>query len=194
MNGMTRWILTLAIIFLLFPGVRGSSAGQMSIDGTAFATQIEAGGEVLHIKGVALLRYLIFIKAYTGAFYLPQGVDGSRALDEIPRYLVLEYRVAISAQDFADATYQKIKESVSSEEFQRIEPQINAINRLYLDVDPGDRYALTYIPGRGTQLSLNGTPLGTVEGPEFSRALFSIWIGDNPIDGYFRDRLLGKIR
>jgi hypothetical protein len=52
---------------------------------------------------------------------------------------------------------------------------------------------LTYIPGKGTTLSYNTIPLGTIEGIEFSKALFSIWIGENPIDEGFRDRLLGKI-
>ena len=162
------------------------------VDGTAFSNTVTVKGIRLHLQGAALLRYLYFIEAYTGALYLPETADGSRALENIPRHLVLEYRVAISADDFAKATEKKIRDSVSDAVFQELLPKIAALNRLYQDVVPKDRYALTYIPGTGTMLSLNGTLLGTIEGAEFSQAVFSIWIGENPIDKGFRDRLLGK--
>ena len=162
------------------------------VDGTAFSNTVTINQTRLHLQGAALLRYLYFIEAYTGALYLPETADGSRALDDIPRHLVLEYRVAISAGDFAEATEKKIKDSVSDAVFQDLRPKIETLNRLYKDVVPKDRYALTYIPGEGTILALNGTPLGTIEGAAFSRAVFSIWIGDNPIDKGFRDKLLGK--
>ena len=59
-------------------------------------------------------------------------------------------------------------------------------------MNPGDRYSLTYIPGKGTTLSLNGVPKGTVDGADFAAALFSIWLGPNPIDSNFKQALLGK--
>ncbi|MDA8138151.1 MAG: chalcone isomerase family protein [Desulfobacteraceae bacterium] len=64
-------------------------------------------------------------------------------------------------------------------------------NSLYRDVKPGDRYALTYILGKGTQLSLNGTPLGLIPGAEFASALFAMWLGHNPMNEAFKEQLLG---
>jgi hypothetical protein len=164
------------------------------VEGTAFSDTVTVNQTRLELQGAALLRYMYFIEAYTGALYLPGTADGSRALEDLPKHLVLEYRVAISAKDFARATEKKIRESVSDAEFQRLLPKITALNRLYRDVVPKDRYALTYMPGSGTLLTYNTTPLGTIEGPEFARAVFSIWIGANPIDKGFRDKLLGKQR
>jgi len=169
-------------------------AAVTTVDGTAFSNSVTVNQTRLDLQGAALLRYMYFIEAYTGALYLPADADGSRALEDIPKHLVLEYRVAISAEDFAKATEKKIRESVSDEEFQQLLPKITALNRLYRDVAPKDRYALTYMPGSGTLLTYNTTPLGTIEGAEFARAVFSIWIGANPIDKGFRDKLLGKRR
>jgi len=186
-------ILLAAVCAYLFFSVSGTvHAAVTRVDGTAFSNTVTVNQTHLHLKGAALLRYMFFIEAYTGAFYLPETVDGSRALEDIPKQLVLEYRVAISADDFARATEKKIRDSVSDEEFQRLLPKITALNRLYRDVVPNDRYALTYIPESGTVLTYNSTPLGTIEGHEFARAVFSIWIGANPIDKGFRDKLLGK--
>jgi hypothetical protein len=186
-------ILLAAACAYLFFSVSGTvHAAVTRVDGTAFSNTVTVNQTHLHLKGVALLRYMFFIDAYTGAFYLPETVDGSRALEDIPKQLVLEYRVAISADDFARATEKKIRDSVSDDEFQRLLPKITALNRLYRDVVPNDRYALTYIPESGTVLTYNSRPLGTIEGHEFARAVFSIWIGANPIDKGFRDKLLGK--
>ena len=68
---------------------------------------------------------------------------------------------------------------------------IDQLAALYRDVEPGDRYALTFAPGRGTQLLLNGAPLGSIDGDDFAAAVFAIWLGADPIDRGFRDRLLG---
>ena len=69
--------------------------------------------------------------------------------------------------------------------------QIDYHNSLYEDVQPGDRYSLTYIPGRGTELALNGEPKGIIEGAEFAQAVFSIWLGPKPIDNTFKKQILG---
>jgi hypothetical protein len=58
-------------------------------------------------------------------------------------------------------------------------------------VEPGDRYALTYIPGMGTELSLNGEAKGTIQGADFAAAIFSIWLGTKPIDKGLKRQLLG---
>jgi len=72
-----------------------------------------------------------------------------------------------------------------------LKPKIDEFNALYRDMAPGDRYALTYLPGRATTLSWNGKPLGTVAGPDFAAALFGIWPGDHPLDGGLKNLLLG---
>ncbi|MEJ2519407.1 MAG: chalcone isomerase family protein [Desulfuromonadales bacterium] len=55
----------------------------------------------------------------------------------------------------------------------------------------GDRYRLIYRPGTGTELRLNDRRLGTIPGDDFAVAYFSLWLGEQPIDKRFRDRLLG---
>jgi hypothetical protein len=49
---------------------------------------------------------------------------------------------------------------------------------------------LTYIPGKGTELALNGESKGVVEGDDFAAALFSIWLGSKPISESLKKELL----
>ena len=168
-----------------------ASMGAVAVDGTVFERRLTVNKTPLVLKGAALLRYLVFIKAYTGALYLPHGVPGTSALSDVAKHLVLEYRVSIGSQDFADATSRVIKRSVDELTFTTLAPRIKRLNTLYQDVIPGDRYSLTYVPGYGTDLALNGKVLGRIPGPDFASALFAVWLGGNPIDGGFRDTLLG---
>lgn len=48
----------------------------------------------------------------------------------------------------------------------RLKKRMDQINAVYRDVKRGDRYSLTYQPGRGTELAFNGTPLVTLEGAD----------------------------
>lgn len=162
------------------------------IEGVNFADSVLINGENATLRGTALLRYMIVIKAYVGAFYLKENVPPKNALSDVKRRLVLHYFHAIPAQDFAEATTEMIRENVTVDRFRALQAEIAQLNALYKDVKPGDEYRATYIPGIGTELALNGTVLGVVPGAEYSAAFFSIWIGKNPIDKGFRNNLLGK--
>jgi hypothetical protein len=162
------------------------------IEGVDFKDSVIINGQKATLRGTGLLRYMIVIKAYVGAFYLREGIKAKDALGDAERQLVLHYFHAIPAEDFADATTEMIKKNVTIARFNALQPQIAQLNALYKDVKPGDEYIATYVPGVGTELALNGESLGVVAGAEYSAAFFSIWIGKNPIDKGFRDRLLGR--
>jgi hypothetical protein len=145
----------------------------------------------LELKGVGLLRYLGFFKAYAGAFYLEEGIGIEQALADRAKRLEVEYLRAFEGEDIARATMAMIEKNADNQTIERIRQQIEYHNSLYVDVQPGDRYALTYVPGIGTELSLNGEPRGVIDGAEFASVLFSVWIGQNPIDKGFKRQILG---
>ncbi|MGD9306309.1 MAG: chalcone isomerase family protein, partial [Desulfobacterales bacterium] len=112
------------------------------------------------------------------------------ALSSVPKRLEVEYFHAIKGEDFGPATRKMIAKNVDDQTYRRLQPKIDLHTKMYEDVKPGDRYSLTYIPGRGTELALNGESKGTVEGSEFAAALFSIWLGKRPIDESFKKQIL----
>jgi Chalcone isomerase-like len=164
----------------------------LEIEGVRFPAEIRAHGVSLTLNNAALLRYRIFIKAYVAALYLGEEMQPADVLSDVPKRLEIEYFWAISAPDFGVATNRGIAANVDAATLAGLRPRIDRMNALYRDVKPGDRYALTYLPGLGTELSLNGKPLGTIEGSDFASALFSIWLGKNALDGSLRDRLLAR--
>jgi hypothetical protein len=182
-----RSILILGLTLLALPG----TSSPATVEGVSFAPQIKAGETSLELRGAGLLRYMVFIKAYVAAFYLPGGTPSAEALTDVPKHLEIEYFHAIAAADFAKATRSGIARNVSMTGYERLKPAVEELNGLYRDVKPGDRYSLTYRPGQGTTLALNGTALGTVAGADFASGLFAIWVGPAPLDEGFKGILLG---
>lgn len=176
-----------AIIAMLFIPPQIESA---EIEGIYFGDQYKIGDTVLKIKGAGVLRAMVFAKVYAGALYLPENCPSKMALSDVPKRLEVEYFRSIAGDDFGPAINKKISENVDPQTYERLRPRIEYHNSLYQDVQPGDRYALTYIPGKGTELALNGEPKGIIEGADFAAALFSIWLGPRPISSSLKKELL----
>jgi len=173
------------IIFLFYLHAYAAEA-----EGIKFSDHYVAEGKNLRLTGIGLLRYWGF-KAYTGALYLEEGAPVDEVLSDKAKRIELEYLRAIKGKDFGPATNKSIAKNVDETTYERLRPRIDYHNSLYEDVQPGDRYSLTYIPGRGTELALNGEPKGTIEGADFAEAVFSIWLGPKPINDSFKKQILG---
>ena len=181
----TLWFLCLVVL------MQPLSAGAAEIADIKFEKQYRAPETGLELKGVGLLRYLGMFKVYAGAFYLEEGASINEALADRAKRLEVEYLRSFKGEEFGPATVEMMEKNVDKATIEKLRQQIDYHNSLYEDVGPGDRYALTYIPGRGTELALNGEPKGVVEGADFATALFSIWIGQEPIDESFKRQIMG---
>ena len=179
------------ILLIVFFGMFALPINAAEVEGTYYSDSYFADNTKLRLTGTGLLRYWGF-KAYTGAFYLEDGSTIEKALSDRANRIELEYFRSIKGKDFGPATNKSIAKNVDSKTFYRLRPQIEYHNSLYEDVQPGDRYSLTYVPGRGTELALNGEPKGLIEGADFAAAVFSIWLGPKPINDSFKKQILGR--
>jgi Chalcone isomerase-like len=179
-------IWMMGVLLLLIP----STGPAAVIKNVHFADTVMVDQTELKVRGVAVLKWGLLFNVYAGAFYLPGGNSGRAWKSDIPKRLELAYFREIKATDFADSSDQLLRRNLSTAEYQALEERLKKFWTLFRDVQPGDRYRLTYSPGLGTELRLNDEPLGVVPGADFSVAYFGIWLGENPISEKFRDRLL----
>jgi hypothetical protein len=188
MRSHVRWRIALfmSALVLLTSGAQGAE-----IEGVVFKDSVRADGTRLSIRGTGLFRYLGFIKAYVGALYMEDGTSSDAVLSDTAKRLEIEYFHAINGEDFGSATNKVIARNVDPDTLARLKPRIEKQNALYEDVQPGDRYALTYVPGKGTELALNGKPKGVIDGADFAAAVFAMWLGQEPMNKSFRQQLLG---
>lgn len=176
-------------LVLAFP-VEARIGRDIEIKGVRFDGAARVASEQVPLRGATLCRYWGF-KVYTAAFYTtPEARSLNEILGPAPKRLVLYYNRNIDRDDIIEASEHALKEN----------PQVNLpalrqrLNRMYSwyeNVREGDRFQLDYVPGQGSSLYFNGRLKGTIEGEDFARAFFGIWLSDHSLDEDYRDRLLG---
>jgi hypothetical protein len=163
------------------------------IEDVPFPGRVRAGDRTLPLFGLGLLRYRVLFRGYVGGLYLPDGVPASRTLDDVPKALELYYFWDIEGSLFGDAANEMLARRHPPERVAALRERLDRLHGLYRDVEAGDRYRLTYVPGEGTTLTHNGTALGTIPGADFAADYFGIWLGADPINEAFRDQMFGGL-
>lgn len=186
--------LSKLLVVLLTPTLllSGTSAFGVEIQGVYFKDSVAVDGTTLQIRGAGLFRFMRVIKAYVGALYMLEGIPSENVLTDTPKRLEIEYFHAIKAEDFGSASNKILAQNVGAEEFERLKSRLEQQNALYKDVQPGDRYSISYVPGKGTELALNGKSLGVIQGADFASALYAMWLGKKPMNKSFKRQLLGS--
>ncbi len=147
----------------------------------------------LALRGAYHYKYMRVLSLFKAALYDQVENREKSILDAVPKCLVLRYERNISASDFRDVTIKGVNANLNGAQIARIKPALDAYNKLYVDIHPGDSYALAYAPSTGVELFFNGTLLGHVNDESFIPALFAIWLGpEKNMSNKLRDHLLGK--
>ena len=187
------WMLLFFFTVSLFAGFTGTATASVERGDGPFEPRFAVADWNLELTGTGIIRYLGLFKVSEVALYIPAEVPADQVLKtDTPRRLEARYFRDLKKDDFVKSTRVWIRKNVSEGEYKTLEPKIEQLNALYEDVKEGDRYGLTYVPGKGTTLDLNGREIGTVPGGDFAQALFSIWLGNEPVEDGLPGELLER--
>jgi hypothetical protein len=160
-------------------GVRGSS--------TQFTTtmdwKVNDKPVRLILTGVAL-RQKLFVNVYAIASYLQEGVTVKTAEElaaaDTARQLHLVMERTVGGTDMADAFRTAIRQNYPEPAFN---DEVNLlIEKLRGDTAyKGDHIYLTHLPGVGLQVKVAGRADFVIRNPEFSHAVWDIYLGHNNI-------------
>jgi hypothetical protein len=160
-----------------------------------FPSVYEENGIQLPLRA-SVLKRVLFVRAIAAGIYFAEG-DGTSNddfLKDVPKRIEAVFFMHISHKDFAGYARGKIWDNVSRKEFAKLEDRLKTMADYLVEIKPGDKYNLTYIPGSGTRFEYNGKLMGTIEGEDFARAIFSVWVGRSPMDKILRHQILDKFR
>lgn len=188
---MNRVVVSWGAAALLALLVSLPAHASIEVAGVLFAPRVEVAERSLELRSAGLLRYRTVFKGYAAALYVEAGVAPDAVLGDVAKRLELEYFWPIEGHRFGPAAEAILARTLDPAALERLRPGLDLLHRAYEDVEPGDRYALTYVPGRGTELALNGRPKVLVPGAELAAAYFGIWLGPDPLDAALREQLLG---
>mgnify|MGYP002347077400 CR=1 FL=1 len=156
-----------------------------------FPATLEEDGLRLTRAGTAVVRFAGILPLFDAVLYLADPADAGRVLDDVPKRLVIRYRRAIPPAALNHAAERALRATTRAGELDPVRDRLDRIAAWYRAVEPGDVYALTYVPGAGTRLELNGRAVGTVDGADFARIYFGVWLHPRAPHGGLREDLLG---
>jgi hypothetical protein len=79
-------------------------------------------------------------------------------------------------------------ESNSPTQAAALAPKLKLVEESFpVEFKEGQVFTVSYVPGQGSTLGVEGTKGLTVEGKDFADALFRVWLGPKPTDGGLED-------
>ncbi len=182
------WFGSLAFLFLNAPAIA------KEIGGVNLPDQFKAGEETLILNGCGLRKKFV-VKVYAGGLYLRKTAEDSRKIVEADEPMAIRMHFiydGVSAKDLISAWNEGFQNAMGGD-IAPIREKVERFNSMFKgDAKKNDLYDVVYLPGKGVSVYLNSTLAGTVEGLEFKKAVFSIWLGEPPADSGLKKGMLGK--
>jgi hypothetical protein len=167
-------------------------AGAGTLAGVTLPDKADAGGQSLVLNGLGL-RSKFFIKVYVGGLYLPQKEKSAAKIlsGDTPRRMVMHFLYSVNKDQMCDAWKEGLEQNTP-----KAAPEVKkdfATLCSWMEAIPkGHELVLTYVPGTGTQVEVNGKVKGTLAGKPTSDAILGTWIGPDPGPGAdFKKAVLG---
>jgi hypothetical protein len=167
-------------------------AGAGTLAGVTLPDKAEVGGQSLALNGMGL-RSKFFIKVYVGGLYLAQKEKAPAKIvaADAPRRMVMHFLYDVTKEQMCEAWNEGLSENTPNASAE-VKKNFTTLCGWMEPIKKGNRIVLTYVPGEGTQVEVNGKAKGTVEGKATADAILNTWIGPKPgPGGDFKKAVLG---
>ena len=180
--------------------LRGSLAPQgavVKVAGIDYPPQVAVASQPLQLNGAGL-RYKFVVKVYTAGLYLPTQADTPEQVmaETGPKRLHVVMLRDIDGNELGKLFTRGMQDNVPRAMFAQSITGTLRMAEIFArrkNLKAGQSFSVDWLPGVGTQISVNGEPEGApIKEPEFFNALLSIWLGPNPAYEPLKDALLGK--
>jgi hypothetical protein len=162
------------------------------VSGVQFPETLQAEGKDLKLNGAGLRKKLVF-NVYAAGLYVENPSQSAQQIiesDQVKRVRLSMLR-DLDKKTITEAIVDGFKKN-SKDKLPALQQRLDTFTAAIPDVKKGEELLLTYVPGKGTTIESKGGQKISVEGKDFSDALFSVWLGKSPVDGSLRDGMLGK--
>ena len=189
---MRKLLLGALLISSVLLGPATAPAAAATLAGVTLPDKAEAGGQALVLDGLAL-RTKFFIKVYVGGLYLPAKERSPAKVmgADAPRRMSFHFLYSVSAKQMCDAWDEGLADNSPSAPGE-VKAAFKTLCSYMEAIPKGNEMVLTYLPGQGTQVEVNGKTKGTLPGKPTADAVLATWIGPHPGPGEdFKKGVLG---
>jgi hypothetical protein len=188
---MKKWALFLMIAA---PMIFAAPVHAKELSGVNFPDQRTVAGQPLVLNGLGLRQATAFkVSVYVAALYVAAPTSDADSIlnSNSPKEISLRFVRGVGAGDLNHAWDEGFAKNAANE-VPALRERIEKLKALMTDMKNGDELTFTSRPGEGVEVTINGAVRGLIEGDDFSKAMFSLWLGSNPPNAGLKTGLLGR--
>lgn len=184
-----------AVIMMLMLLGAGNASAQTKIGGIVMPNVMKVSEVYLKMNGGGI-REKYWINLYVGVLYVTTKTSDANSIINADEAMAIKMRI-VSGMLSNDKLEEAVREGMEKSTKGNMDPVKDRMESLIAkgfaeDVVEGDVFDLIYVPGEGTSLHKNSKSLVTVKGLDFKKALFGVWLCDDPADESLKKKMLGK--
>jgi hypothetical protein len=148
-------------------------------------------GSGIRVKKIGFVK----VKPYVAALFLKEKNADADAVVNADAPMAIRLYITsklISSDKMTKSTRAGFEKSTKGNTAP-IQKEIDAMMDVFKDkINIDDVYDMVYVPGTGTCIYKQGEKKTTIEGLEFKKALFGIWLGAEPVLDTMKAGMLGN--
>ena len=184
-TGFASLLLTVALT---------TPAAALTVEGVDVPDTYSAMDTELKLNGPGT-RSKWFMDLYIGGLYVPETIDDGQAIinaDE-PQAITLHIISGMITSDKMKSATMEGFENTTGGDLAAIKDDVDAFLDVFSEeIKDGDVFDLVYLPGEGVRVLKNGKERATIGDLEFKKALFGIWLSDEPAQEDLKEKMLGQ--
>jgi hypothetical protein len=163
------------------------------INNAEIADNIQVAEQILKLNGAGI-RTKFFLNVYVGALYLNEKSSDAETLIAADEAMTIRLYITsslIDGEKMSEATFDGFVKSTGGK-LGPIQKEVESLISAFRDgVEESDVFDLQYVPGQGISIIRNGKIKAVVAGLEFKKALFGIWLSNDPVQDDLKNGMLG---
>ncbi|GAA0871949.1 chalcone isomerase family protein [Gangjinia marincola] len=167
---------------------------QTKVGDATLPNSVTFGESQLMLNGAGV-REKMWIDLYAGGLYLMNKSGDANKIIAADETMAIKLHIVsrlISSDKMIDAVNEGFENSTKGNTAP-IADKIKTFKGFFMDeISREDVFDITYQPSRGVVVYKNGKEKGVVEGMDFKKALFGIWLSSKPADDDLKKAMLGK--
>jgi hypothetical protein len=186
---MKKLLFIVLAVFMMSP-----IAGAKQVGNVNLPDSLMAGKNELILNGAGF-RVKFFMKMYVGGLYLKQKDNNPELIINSDESMALRLHIVsgfITTKKMTEAIDEGFKHS-TGENTTPFESEIAKFKSFFAEeIKKGDIFDIIYVPAVGISVYKNESLKGTIQGFDFKKAVFGIWLGEKPADSNLKKKLLGE--
>ncbi len=155
-----------------------------------FPARLDGQAPVLERKNQAILTHL-WTDVYAAAYYAEPSTSAKQAaFSQAPQKLELFYFRKLSRDEVIKAANATLERQQTKQTLSRLKPELDRLHGSLQDIEPGDRYDLSWDRDDGLILTRNGKVIFASPDAELAKVYLAMWLAPNGLSADLSQALL----